>query len=107
MDEIKLKRLEIDVHHLNRRVDDHDILHADTQKRMNANDDLVAAMKKTTDSHDELAVIAREVIQLLQQLINYLSWVGKIAKWVSTLAISFTAMWHFIKWVMAKIWFFS
>lgn len=103
MNEIRFKRLENDVTNLNRRVDDHDHLHADTQKRIDATDNLVAIMKKTTDSHDELAVIAREVIELLQQLIKYLSWIGTIAKWFSAVAVAFAAGWQLIKWAFAKM----
>jgi hypothetical protein len=107
MDEVRLKRLENDVTMLNRRVTDHDALHADSDARHKLTSELVAAVKKTTDSHDELATIAREVIDLLKQLIKYLSWVGVVAKWVSTVVVAFTATWHLIKWAMAKMWIFS
>jgi len=100
MDEIRLKRLENDVTTLNRRVTDHDTMHANTLA-------LLDAMKKTTDSHEEMVNIAREVIDLLKQLIKYLSWVGVVAKWVSTIAVAFTATWHATKWVIAKMGMFQ
>jgi hypothetical protein len=107
MDEVRLKRIEIDMQHLNRRVTDHDELHAKHDTRQDATDALLVAMKKTTDSHDEMANVAREVIDLLKQLIKYLSWVGVAAKWVSVVAVAFSATWHLIKWAMAKLWVFS
>jgi len=100
MDELRLKKIE-------KRLDHHENLHAQADKRMNATDDLVAIMKKTTDSHEEMVNIAREVIDLLKQLIKYLSWVGVVAKWVSTIAVAFTATWHATKWAIAKMGIFS
>ena len=107
MQEARLKRLENDVTTLNRRVTDHDALHVNHAASQAATDVLLAAMKKTTDSHDEMANVAREVIDLLKTLIKYLSWVGVAAKWVSIVAVAFSATWHFIKWAMAKMWIFS
>ena len=98
MDEIRFKSLENEVATLNRRVTDQDAKQA-------ATDVFLIAMKKTTDSHDEMATVAREVIDLLKTLIKYLSWVGIAAKWVSAVVVAFTAAWHGVKWLMAKVWF--
>lgn len=107
MDDLRFKRLENDVNALNLRVNDHDAMHAETGKRLLANDELIAVMKKTTDSHEEMANVAREVIELLKQLIKYLSWVGVAVKWSSYVAVTFTAAWHAVKWAMVKVGFFS
>jgi len=106
MDELRLKKIEKRLDHHENLLDSHGNLHAAADKRMNATDDLVAIMKKTTDSHEEMVNIAREVIDLLKQLIKYLSWVGVAAKWISCVAVAFTAAWHAAKWVIANIWFF-
>lgn len=100
MSEMRFKRIE-------KRLDEHDNLHADADKRMSATDDLVAIMKKTTDSHEEMVSIAREVIDLLTTLIKYLGWVGVAAKWISCVVGAVVASWHATKWVLAKIGFFS
>jgi hypothetical protein len=100
MDEVRIKRIELDVHNLKRRVTDHDDMHVKMYARITNTENIMAA-------HEEMISVAREVTELLKQLIKYLSWVGKIAKWVSTVAVAFTASWHAAKWALAKLWVFQ
>ncbi len=90
MDEIRLKKIEIQTHHLKRRVDDHDAQHASHAVS-------IKAMLDWKDSIEESTAVNKRMVEVGEGILLALGWVGMAAKWVAAVAAAFTAMWLGIK----------
>lgn len=83
MDEIRLKKIEIEAYHLKRRVDDHGVS--------------IKAMLDWKDSIEESTAVNKRMVEVGEGILLALGWVGMAAKWVAAVMTAFTAMWLGVK----------
>lgn len=105
MDEIRIKKLEIDVHNLNRRVTDHDALHAESKKDILMLQQILEANKQTNAIIAEIAGYAKETLDVVKPLMKFLHFVGKISSWLIKLFAGAAIIWQGIKFLFAKLGF--
>ena len=110
MDEIRFKKLEINVHHLNRRVTDHDGLHAEADQRMSADrkdidmlQKILESQQKNNEFTEEIAGYARETLDVVKPLLKFVRFAGTVAKYTSYIVIAATSAWHGVKYIIAKV----
>lgn len=110
MEDLRLKKLELKVHEHNRRLDDHDSMHLNAEKRMiadRADIDMLKQIHETQKENNalvaEVVTIAKETLEIVRPLLKVVRFVGIAAAWSTKIAIGGAVIWHAIKWGATKI----
>ena len=109
-EEVRLKKLEIAVYNHNRRLDDHDVLHAKDVIWKDVTKEEISTMHKMLEESQKQTAIfmkqSEDIIAVREYAQKTYEVFHPLAK-VATVAIKFgalvTIVWHGVKLVMAKI----
>jgi hypothetical protein len=90
MNEIRVKKIELDVFHLHKRADDCDARHGKTTEQLLAVDKRVDVLTENTN-----AVV--HLTETVNNLIEALTFISKIAKAILVIGAACTAVWVALK----------
>jgi hypothetical protein len=103
MDDLWRQKLELNVHALNRRVDDHDNMHLNAEKRIDSVEKLVSLHEESLQVFKDMKAIAQETLEVVRPLVKALRLVGIASAWAAKVAVGSAVIWTSIKWVATKI----
>jgi hypothetical protein len=93
MDEIRIKKIEMQASDHKRRLDDHDGLHANHTTSIKAMLDWKASIEESTE-------VNKRMVEVGENILVALSWVGMAAKWIAAVGAACAAIWMGIKSIM-------
>lgn len=103
MTDFRLKKVEMTIALHNRRLDDHDSLHAQNAMWRDNADKMINLMRENITAHNSTIEVVTEVLDALKQLLRYFRWIGVVAKWIIAVGAAFTTCWLMIKYVVGYI----
>lgn len=100
MEELRWKKLEIDVHNLSRRVDDQEDITTKNGKDIAMLHQILNETKETNKLIGELMDYARKTYEVFEPLAKILAMLAKIG-------LVFTFLWHGVKYLAVKLGFLT
>jgi hypothetical protein len=78
-----------------------------SNSRLDNHNERVAVLEEHAVGWDKVVETQERMIQVGEDIIKALSWIGKVSKWTLSVAAFCTAVWHGIKFIAAKIWWWQ
>lgn len=95
-DEMRVRKLELTVYNHNRRLDDHDKLHAESRKD-------IAMLQEIAKSNQDILEAVHDLKDYAQKTYEVFEPLARIGAKVAKYGAVFIAAWHAVKWLYAKL----